>query len=518
MATLPPHTPVIVGVGFRQEKNDDPTQCAEAYQLMVDAARAAADDAGSRALLGQIQSISVTQGLWLYPNPGRLIGEALGCPQARSIVAGLGVLQLMPLHDLCRAIAAGDQEVGLVAGGEAKYRALRSTITQTPIADTEQDEHTPPPDVRHTSPDPVCSDLEGARGLQSPIALFAVMESALRHQEGLSVEAHRDALARLYRGFSEVAASNPHAWSRAAVHAGDIRDASATNAMQAFPYTARHCSQWNVNRAVAILVCSAGKAEQLGLPSAKWVFPVAAVESKHVVVLAQQRRLHSHPGTVMAGERVLELAGASRKDIAAAELYSCFPAAVRSFALDLRLEKECPLTVTGGMPFGGGPFNHASLDGVARMVEVLRSDGLDTAPGRQLGLVCNLSGIFGKQACVLLSNRPNPRGYGYEDITAAVAERDVPVPLDGDYVGPATIAGYTVVFQRGQVSHGVAICDTPAGERTVARSDDQALLGEMMRREFCGRVVEVSKDGTFSFGRIRTHGPLNTLPIGGRYR
>jgi len=495
---LAPNTPIIVGVGFRQEQSDDPTQCSEAYRLMVDAARGAADDAGSGALLGQIESISVTQGLWLYPNPGKLIGEALGCPSARSIVAGLGVLQLTPLNDLCRAIATGEQDVGLVTGGEAKYRALRSAITQTPVTDTEQDESTPPPDVRHTSSDPVCSDLEGARGLQSPIALFAIIESALRHQQGLSVEEHRDALARLYSDFSKVAASNPHAWSREAAPAEDIRDASATNAMQAFPYTARHCSQWNVNRAVAILVCSARKAEQLGLERTSWIFPVAAVEAKHVVVLAQQRRLHSHPGTVMAGERALELAGASTSDVTAAELYSCFPSSVQSFALDLRLEKQCPLTVTGAMPFAGGPFNHFSLEGVARMVEVLRSDTAIAAPGRRIGLVSNLSGIFGKQACVLLSNQPNPRGYGYEDITAAVAERDVPLPLNGQYVGPATIVGYTVVFQKGQLSHGVAICDTPDGDRTVARSDDEALLGEMMTREFCGRVVEISKGGTFS--------------------
>jgi acetyl-CoA C-acetyltransferase len=503
MMDLAPNTPIIVGIGFRQEKNDDPTQCSEAYRLMVDAARDAADDAGSSELLRQIESISVTQGLWLYPNPGKLIGEALGCPSARSIVAGLGVLQLMPLDDLCRAIAAGEQHLGLVTGGEAKYRALRATITQTPLPDTEQDESTPPPDVRHTSPDPVCSDLENLRGLQSPIALFAVIESALRHHQGLSVEEHRDALARLYSGFSKVAASNPHAWSREPVAAEDIRDATPRNAMQAFPYTARHCSQWNVNRAVAILVCSARKAQQLGLPSANWIFPVAAVESKHVVVLAQQRRLYSHPGTIMAGARALELAGASTRDVTAAELYSCFPAAIQSFALDLRLETDCPLSVTGAMPFAGGPFNHFSLEGVARMVEVLRSDKANAAPGRRVGLVSNLSGIFGKQACALFSNLPNPRGYGFEDITAAVAARDTPLPLNGDYVGAATIVGYTVVFEKGQVSHGVAVCDTPNGERTVARNDDAALLDEMMKREFCGCVVEISKNGTFSSPAVK---------------
>jgi acetyl-CoA C-acetyltransferase len=494
MATLDPHTPVVVGVGFRQDRSDDPTATPEAYRLMVDAAHAAADDAGSRDLLRRIQSISATQGLWLYPNPGKLIGDALGCPTARTVVAGLGVLQLTPFDDVCRAIAAGEQDVGLVVGGEAKYRALRSTIGRTPVEDTVQDD-TEQPDVRHTSPDPVCSDLETARGLHGPIALFAVIESALRHREGLSVAAHRDALARLYADFSRVAASNPHAWSCEVMPPETIRDASPTNAMQAFPYTARHCSQWNVNHAVAILVCSARTAEAIALPRDRWIFPVAAVESRHVVVLAQQRRLESHPGTILAGTRALALAGATIDDVTAVELYSCFPAAVRSFALDLGIPTGRPLTVTGGMPFAGGPFNHFSLEGLARMVEVLR-EGPPSA--RRLGLVSNLSGIFGKQAIVLLSNGPNPRGYAYDDVTAAVAERDVPVPLNGDYDGPATIVGYTVVFQRGAVSHGVAVCDTPGGERTVARSDDAALLDAMMHREFCGRPVRVSKDGTFS--------------------
>jgi acetyl-CoA C-acetyltransferase len=499
MTDLAPTTPIIVGVGFRQDKSDDPTQSPEACQLMVEAARDAADDAGAPGILREIESVAVTQGLWQYRNPGRLIAEALGCPRARSILAGLGVLQLAPLSDLCRAIAAGEQEVGLVTGGEARYRVLRSAITQTPVADTEQDEDTPPPDVCLMTSDLACADLESKRGLYSPIAFFAIIESALRHQRGLAVEAHRDALARLYERCSAVAAANPHAWSREALAAADIRNATAKNPMQAFPYTRRHCSQWNVNQAVAILVCSARKAAQLGLSRAGWIFPLAAAESKHVVLLAQQRRLYSHPGTLTAGERALRLAGVARTDVTAAELYSCFPAALQSFALDLRLEANDPPTVTGAMPFAGGPFNHFSLDGVARMVEVLRQTPADGAPRRRIGLVANLSGIFGKQAVALFSNEPNPRGYGYADVTAEVAQHDLPLPLADDYAGPATVVGYTVVFEQGQASHGVAICDTPGGARTVARCDDQTLLADMMRRELCGHVVTVAADGTFGW-------------------
>ena len=117
---------------------------------------------------------------------------------------------------------------------------------------------------------------------------------------------------------------------------------------------------------------------------------------------------------------------------------------------------------------------------------------------RQVGLVTNLSGMFGKQGCSLFSNLPNADGYRYEDVTSAVAAKDLPLPLNGDYAGEATIVGYTVVYLGEKPSHGVAVCDTRDGERTVARTDDKALLALMTQEEFCGRVVQVQSDGRFS--------------------
>ena len=71
------------------------------------------------------------------------------------------------------------------------------------------------------------------------------------------------------------------------------------------------------------------------------------------------------------------------------------------------------------------------------------------------------------------------------------------MPLDASYVGAATIVGYTVVFDGGVISHGLAICDTPNGKRTVARCEDRALLESMTREEFCGTSVRVQSDGSF---------------------
>lgn len=490
---LAPNTPVIVGVGFAQEKHEDPTACAEPYVLMANAVRRAAADAGSDALLGALESIAVPQGMWEYRNPGKLIADALGCPAPHSTLAGLGVLQLQLLSDLCGAIAAGKRHVGVVVGGEAKYRRLRSTISGQAVTDTVEPDGAPRPDVHLTSTDLWCSDLESRRGLTSPIEFYAIIESALRHADGLDVERHRDELAALYARCSAVAAENPHAWRRDPVDAATIRDASARNPMLAFPYTKLHASQWNVNQAVAILVCSAERARALGLDEARWVYPLAAAQSKHVVAMAQMRDLTSHAGSIVAGERALALAGVRVEELAAAELYSCFPAAFQSFARDLRIPPTCPWTVTGTMTFAGGPFNNASLESAARMVEVLRE-----GDGRRAGLVANLSGIFSKQHCAVFANRPPADGYRFADVTAEVAARERPVPLHDGYAGPATVVGYTVVFQGGVPSHAIAVCDTPDGARTVVRSEERPTLDALMTTEWCGRTVDVAAHGGFA--------------------
>jgi len=341
MPNLPPSvyewTPVIIGVGFCQEKFDDPLASAEPYQLMVKAVRDTARDAGSDALVKQLETITVLKGMWEYKNPGKLIADTLGCSKAKSILADVGNLQLSALFELCQAIEQGEQHIGVVVGGEAKYRELRAKITGQPISSTPQGDETPAPDEYVGIPDPFASDVEAAAGMFMPVELFSVIECALRKHQGLSPDAHRTRIAELYSEYSQIAANNPRAWSREVIAANDIRNASDKNAMLAFPYTKRFNSQWNVNQAAAILVCSAGKAKELGLDSKYWIYPLAGTQNKHVVCLAQKKQLHTQPGAVMAGERAYALAGISAKDVTVADLYSCFPSAIQTFGRDLKI-------------------------------------------------------------------------------------------------------------------------------------------------------------------------------------
>jgi acetyl-CoA C-acetyltransferase len=154
MKALAPNTPVIIGVGFYQNHAENPLDCPEPYQLMVEAIRDAAKDAGSEKVLAELDSISVEQGMWQYKNPGKLIADAIGNTKAKSILADLGVLQLNPLFDLLEAIKSGKQSMGVVTGGEAKFRELRAKITGVAVSNTVQGDDTPVPDIYYPTPDP----------------------------------------------------------------------------------------------------------------------------------------------------------------------------------------------------------------------------------------------------------------------------------------------------------------------------------------------------------------------------
>ena len=484
---LDARTPVLVGIAAIEQRLDDPSEAREAFELMVAALEAAAADAGSRRLLSEADSIRVPRGFWQYSDPGRLVAERVGAARARTTLAEIGVLQQTLLSDACRAIAAGEEQVALVTGADAKYRELQCRKTGVEVSDTEQADIEP--DSKLEPREPIFDTLEGERGLILPVRAFAVMDSALRFHEHRSLDAHRDDIARLWADCSKIAATNPHAWRRTPVSFEEIRTVSAANRMLAFPYARLHNSDWNVDQAAGLILCSLEKARALGVPEARWIFPLSASESNHVVPVSARAELHRCPGAAVAGPRALALAGKSVDDIAHLELYSCFPAAVRIFARELGLAGDRPVTVTGGMAFAGGPLNNYVLQASVRMAEVLREDR------GSAGLVTSISGFMNKVGFGVWSSDPPAEGFRFEDSTQEVAARSECRELVGDYEGPARVVGYTVVYLGDIPVEGIAVCELADGRRTVAVTRDVSLASAMTEEEFCGRTVVVGAGG-----------------------
>jgi len=114
--SLDPLTPVLVGVGALTEQVEDPREASEPLELMAAALGRAAEDAGSKAILAEIDTIWIPRGFWPYSNPGRLLAERFGAPSARNVVAEIGILQTSILGRAARALAEGRSEVAVIVG------------------------------------------------------------------------------------------------------------------------------------------------------------------------------------------------------------------------------------------------------------------------------------------------------------------------------------------------------------------------------------------------------------------
>lgn len=487
MLTHASQKPVLVGVGVVHQRHDDPRQALEPIQLMLAAIRAAAKDAGNTEMLSRIDVISVPRGMWSYSNPAGWLAETLGA-YPKTVLGEIGVLQQTLIGDACNRIAGGEAEIVVVAGGEAKYRQLRASILGAEVDELmtgDEPDELLQPDAELWSP------IEAAAGLGMPVGYYALMESALRAKLGESVEGNQSILAELYARFSAVAVRNEDAWDRQPYSAKDIMSGDGNNRMLAFPYTKRHNSQWNVDQASALIFCSEKVAQSLGLDQAKWVYPLASTESNHMVNTAQRADIAACPGARIAAKAALEHAGLGVDDMDFLELYSCFPSAVRSFAHELDVPLSRELTVTGGMPFGGGPLNNFVLQATAKLAQCIRAQG----SGR--GLISSVSGMNTKQGFGLWSAKPEAE-FQFVDVSKQVASESEERVLIEPRPGEALVRAITVLFDRGEPQRAVAIVEY-GDERSVVSSDQPAVIERVMSEECVGRRITVSSSGQFTF-------------------
>ena len=475
------NTPVIIGAGVSQQRFDDPTQSVEAGALMRQALENAADDAGSRHALEIADAVLLPRGTWPYANPVSVV--APWNPEIRSIVADIGVLQQTLLSKACLMVADGSSRVALVAGGEAKHRALRSQITGITASDTPTSGE---PDERLVPSNEILTQEEISRGLPVPARQYAMIDTALRRAQGLTAAEHISLLADLWNSFSAVATGNPDAWTRAQVDRDTLVNPTATNPILAWPYTKLHCSQWNVDQAAGLIICSAATAEELGIARDRWVFAHAGIESNLMVPLTRRAQMHRSPAVRAVGQAVQQHCNVAPADIEHLDIYSCFPAAVRVQQHELGIDNSRQLTVTGGMTFAGGPLNNYTLQATAKMVQVLRSN-----PSAR-GLVTNVSGMLTKYGAAVWSCSPPVQPFAALDVTAAAAAATPTIEVDSDYAGEANVITYTVVFDKSQPVQCIVVAETGDGRRAIASSSDASTAADMAANDWIDRPVQIN--------------------------
>ena len=457
---------------------------------MAQALVVAADDAGSSSLIGRLDQVRVTQGTWGYSDPARWVADAVGANQARSYLVDVGILQTAVMGDAAAAIASGSADVIAVVGGEAKYRGLRASITGIEAPDTDQGGAEPDDFV--TPHGMIISRAEIDTGLVMATHHYAMIENARRFADGHTIEEHRDEVAGLWARFAQVAAANPDAWFQDGLDSAAIATPENGNRMLAWPYTKWHNSQWNVDQAAALIFCSADTARALGIAPDRWVFPWAAAESNHMVPVTERPELHRSPGFAHAGRAVADHVGMAPSEAGHVDLYSCFPIAVRTQALELDIDLSRDLTVTGGMTWAGGPLNNYVIQAAAKLAQVLRADSGST------GLLTSVSGMITKQGASMWSSEPPAQPFANIDVTDAVAVELQPKPYRTGENEQATVVSYTVIWGREGPERAVAIGEFADGARALLVSAVPPVMAAAVVEEFCGRTVTVAGDGSFT--------------------
>jgi len=514
---LDPRIPVVVGVGQVSTPADAGLAAAdrpEPLELMTAALRAAAEDCDGAAaggsspagwaLLRQADSLRVVAPLgWHAVNPALAVAAALGydagSEPAQLMVSAVGGNSPQALmHDACRAISRGDLDVVLVTGAEAMYaRALARRDPAKPWLEwASQPEVTPAPAVYGVEK-PGASELEMNRGVILPVHAYPLLENALRGANGWTLEEHAARIGALWSRFSEVAAGNPDAWIRKARTPAEIVTPSADNRMVSFPYPKLCTANMQVDQGAGHIVCSVEAARSAGVPEDRWVFPLAGADGNDHWFLSQRAELHRSPAIRLAGAAALALAGIGIDEIAAVDLYSCFPAVVQMAAFELGLavdDPSRPLTLTGGLTFGGGPGNNYTSHGIARAVGALRA-----APGTA-ALVTGLGWYATKHSLGVYASRPPKTGDGpfawpWRDVQPEV-DALPQCAVDETATGPVRVETYTVAFDReGAPERGIVACRTAADARAWGNITDADTLAQLCVEEGIERTGVLAADG-----------------------
>ena len=336
---------------------------------------------------------------------------------------------------------------------------------------------------------PMITEAEQAHGVVRPSHVYAMFETALRHQRGEDPDAHLARISRLWARMSEVASKNPHAWIQDAMTAEEIATATPANRMIGYPYPKFMNSNSRVDMGAGLVLCSLARAEALGIDPSRFVFLQAGTDGYDHIEVSYRDSFTESPAIRVAGLRALELAELSTDDIDHVDVYSCFPSAVQVSANELGLSQERPLSVTGGLTFGGGPLNDYVMHSIASMALRLREQ-----PGTR-GLVTANGGWLSKHAFGVYATEPLEDGFRYDNPQDEIDRTPARVMQD-DYAGQATIEGYTVAYDDDGPARGMAAVRLPGGERAWATSDDRGLATAMTEAEFCGRTVERDAEGT----------------------
>ncbi len=497
--------PVLIGCGQVTQREPDLQRALSPVELTAQACRLAAQDAGPGAsLLEVIDTIVMIRAFsdtsWRfacpfgqYKNPPKSLAARIGARAAQRLIYTHpgGNMPQWSINRLCEMVTRGEVGAALVAGGEslatqkaAQRAKLQLDWSEDPGGSFEEW------GVAKRG----WSDTEDRHGARGAIFFYPMFETAIRAHLGRTPEQHQREVGHLLAQFAKVAKSNPLADRREGFQASTISQANADNPYIGFPYTRLMNANAYIDQAAALIVTSVGQAKRLGIARSQWVFLHGCADAHDHWYVSHRRDFHSSPAMRAVNEKAFEMADTTLDKIGAIDLYSCFSSAVEVACQEIGLSQSDPrgLTITGGLPYFGGPGNNYVTHSIAQMMQTVRAQ-----PGMQ-GLVTANGNYLTKHSAGIYSTTPPARPFAPRDPASYQAPLDqVAHPAFTDLAeGSARVETYTVMHDREGPSSAIIFARLDDGTRLIANTAaDPHLWAEMERVDFIGRAGRVRNDG-----------------------
>lgn len=470
MGNFDARAPVIIGVGEASRKTVAGEWPAP-RELAGAAIKVALGDTGqSQAVAAAIDTIAairtfedsgVSLGTGSPDNAPEAFGAAGGVSAKRLIYADVGGQspQAM-LNELAGDIRRGTCEMAVLVAAEATGTAKRArkagvTLDWSLPSDTPFD--------NRLSSFPILSRTEIRHGIISMPLAYSLIENARRMELGLNADAYAREMAALWSAFSSKAETRTHAQfpgyrSPEAMLSDDNANYPLTDI-----YRRWHVAQDAVDLGGAIILTSAGKARDLGVPQDKWVWLAGAAEAAEPP-LAERAIIHRSAALDFAIPAALGQAGIQTSDLGPVDIYSCFPCAVFA-AVDTMNDAARALsdyTLTGGLSFFGGPGNGYGVYNIAAMVDALRKYGSKPA------LVTANGGVMSKQAVgIYTASQPDIAWSG--DVAKGYAP--APRAIDDAPQGTARVRSFVRPAGKDGFGPATVLLETEGGARAMAVMD-----------------------------------------------
>ena len=488
--------PILVGTGQITQREPDPALALSPMDLTAASGRKAAEDSGAGAALLKsldtivlLRSFSDTSWRFIcpfgkYANPPRSLANRLGLENSTRLIYTHpgGNMPQWCVNRMFEMITRGEMEAGMIAGGEAlatQKNAQRGGLK----LDWNED---PGGSFEEWGVDKRgWSDIEDRHRMAGAIFAYPMFENSIRGDKGRSISEHSLEMGRLFSNFASVAANNPLADRRQGFTAKQIATVSSYNPYIGFPYTKLMNSNAFIDQSAAIILTSVAKAKELGIPKEKWVYLHGCADAYDHWYLSDRINFHSSPAMSKVAQEAFEMADCTLADIDALDLYSCFPSAVQIACDEMGVSLDDPrgLTITGGLPYFGGPGNNYVTHSIAEMINKVRAQ-----PGIK-GLVTANGNYVTKQSAGIYSAEPAEKPFAPKDPSIYQAEiNSQKGPSVTEFAnGDASIETYTIMHDRKGPSFGILFGRLSDGSRFIANTpDDVELMLSMTLEDYLG--------------------------------